>query len=314
MLYSFFYHFFLYSFIGWTTEVIYAFIYHKRFINRGFLYGPLCPIYGTGMAILLLIFDTLNQNNIFDFYSSYIGIFVFVFFFSSIVEYIVGMALDKMFNTRWWDYSERKYNLNGFICLRFSIMWGIGGILVIKVLNPMVEAFIDMIPTQTGETILRILLAYLLIDILFTIKALADYKVIIGKMQNLSKDISESILENIEELEEKGLLFTEEMYARFQDLKSDIKSQTEYFHDQVYKKYITYIGNISINEIGDELKKDFMELRRARRENGKNSLSIYNQLRTRLSKSHLTKAYPKAKSNRFAKTLKSIKEYRNGNR
>ncbi|HAE60833.1 MAG TPA: hypothetical protein DCG38_00615 [Eubacteriaceae bacterium] len=314
MLYSFLFHFFLYSFLGWITEVIYAFIYHKRFINRGFLYGPLCPIYGTGMAFLLLIFDSLKENGIFNLYDSYIGIFIFIFFFSSVVEYLVGMILDKMFHTRWWDYSERKYNLNGFICLRFSIMWGIGGIFVIKAVHPLVEGFIDMIPLNIGEIVISILVAYILIDIVFTVKAMVDYKVIIEKMQHLSKDITENILENIEELEEKGLLFTEELYARFQDLKADIKSQTEYFHDNVYKKYVTYLGNISMNEIGEELKKDFMELRQAKKENGSNSLSRYEQLRKRLSRSHLTKAYPKSKSKRFAKTLKSIKEYKNGRR
>ena len=106
-------YFIIYSFLGWCLESVYKTILEKRFVNSGFLYGPLCPIYGFGAVIMILIFGLLPQN-------------VFIIFLSSMIlltiwEYIVGVILEKLFKTKYWDYSNVKFNINGRVCLKNSI-------------------------------------------------------------------------------------------------------------------------------------------------------------------------------------------------
>ena len=109
--------FFIYSFIGWVVEVIYYGITEEKFINRGFLAGPLCPVYGLGFYAAVWIFEPLKDN-------------FFIIFFGmaaacTVVELIAGVILYHVFHMRWWDYSDYKLNFRGYICLRFYLYWGI---------------------------------------------------------------------------------------------------------------------------------------------------------------------------------------------
>ncbi len=120
--------FFIYSFLGWILEEIYAFYIHKKFINRGFLIGPLCPLYGIGCLSLTFILHRFS-NNIFL-------LFILSMLICSIIEYLISYLLEKLFSLRWWDYSNMKFNINGRICLETTILFGIIGILVVKIINP----------------------------------------------------------------------------------------------------------------------------------------------------------------------------------
>ena len=122
--------FFIYSFIGWIVEVIYYGVTEGRFINRGFLAGPMCPVYGIGFYAAIWLFNPFVGN-------------FFVIFFgtataATIVELIAGIILYHTFHMRWWDYSEYKLNFHGYICLRFYIYWGIACSLGLYVLHPAV--------------------------------------------------------------------------------------------------------------------------------------------------------------------------------
>ena len=106
-------YFFVYGFLGWCTEVIFAAFKQHRFVNRGFLNGPYCPIYGCGVVIVVAVLTPLKENLFF--------LFVGSFLLTSILEYITGFVLEKVFHNKWWDYSNLPFNIKGYVCLKFSI-------------------------------------------------------------------------------------------------------------------------------------------------------------------------------------------------
>lgn len=103
-------YFFIYAFLGWVSECIYCSIGHKKIINRGFLNGPVCPIYGFG-ALIVIFFLKRYENNVLE-------LFLYGIIVTSILEYITGYLLEMIFNTTWWDYSRKKFNIKGRVCLK----------------------------------------------------------------------------------------------------------------------------------------------------------------------------------------------------
>lgn len=136
-------------------EVINAYIQHKRFINRGFLIGPYCPIYGIGM---LLIINLLK-----NYMESYVVLFILAMVICMAVEYLTSLVMEWLFNARWWDYSNRKFNINGRICLETAIPFGLGGMLIMYVVNPFLTGILDK-----GSEKLIVILGIILMVIFFT--------------------------------------------------------------------------------------------------------------------------------------------------
>ncbi|MBN2604569.1 MAG: putative ABC transporter permease, partial [Bacilli bacterium] len=127
--------FMIYAIIGWLWETPYVSINEKKYVNRGFLRGPYIPIYGSVCVTLILsmtLFDSFNQNNPFIIIIE----IMFVALISAIFEYTTSYILEKVFKTRWWDYTYRKYNLNGRIALDYTVLFGIGGYLLWRFVNP----------------------------------------------------------------------------------------------------------------------------------------------------------------------------------
>ena len=120
--------FLIYSFIGWLTEVSAFLISDKKFVNRGFMVGPVVPIYGTG-GILITLFLT-------RYYNEPVTLFCMAVIVCSILEYFTSYLMEKLFKTRWWDYSNKKFNINGRICLSNLVLFGIMGLVMIYLVNP----------------------------------------------------------------------------------------------------------------------------------------------------------------------------------
>ena len=129
------YWFFLYGFIGWGVEVVYAAIKTHKLVNRGFLCGPICPIYGFGMVGLVYSVSLIPMPDSGS--MSAVAIFCIGMFLTTAIELVGGWALFKIYHIRWWDYSEMKFNLGGYICPQFSLLWGLGSMLMIKVVHPL---------------------------------------------------------------------------------------------------------------------------------------------------------------------------------
>ena len=159
--------FFIYGFIGWVVEVIYYGITEGKFINRGFLNGALCPVYGIGFYCVIWFFRPIMDS------------FPMLFFGSAIVcttvELIAGAILYAIFHLRWWDYSDYRLNFKGFICLRFAIYWGIACSLGMYMLHPAVLKLINSIPPMARLVILFVACVITVIDIIVTITAIVGF-------------------------------------------------------------------------------------------------------------------------------------------
>lgn len=157
-------YFLLYSFIGWLLETSYGFIVLGHFTKRGFLFGPLCPIYGWGAVILISILNKYKSNSLKLFFYSAIIFSVF--------EYIAGFALDALFAARWWDYTNDFMNLNGRISIFYSFAWGIIAIIFINHIHPFIEKhlkkFLKKIPNSAQIAIINILFITIVTDTAFS--------------------------------------------------------------------------------------------------------------------------------------------------
>lgn len=145
--------FFIYAFIGWLLETGYAVYNFGYFVKRGFLYGPICPIYGFG-AVILISFMKKYKDNSFK-------LFIYSMVIFSVFEYVAGYALDALFAAKWWDYSNDFFNLNGRISIFYSFVWGIFAILFVNHIHPFIKKYIDKILANVSYYI-QISILYLL--------------------------------------------------------------------------------------------------------------------------------------------------------
>ncbi|MBQ9049999.1 MAG: hypothetical protein IJ126_05250 [Lachnospiraceae bacterium] len=200
--YHIFQYFLIYSFLGWCTEVAYAAVCEGRVINRGFLNGPVCPIYGFG---ILAVFGTINTGlSRFGTGSSYTNlllIFLCGMALTTMIELFGGWALDRLFHASWWDYSDKPFNFHGYICLQFSLLWGIGIVLVVEVLHPLIAATFDRIlPETVGWPLMYFLYIVYASDTMLSVmimvglnKRLAELDEMQKRMRVVSNTLSDGI-------------------------------------------------------------------------------------------------------------------------
>ena len=136
-LYKYILYFFIYAFLGWCCECVYCSLGDKKVVNRGFLNGPICPIYGFGaLAIIYLLNDYIGDWAI---------VFTMGLIMTSILEYVTSVILEFLFHSTWWDYSNRMFNINGRVCLKNSILFGIMSVVLMEIIHPMVVRFVENI-------------------------------------------------------------------------------------------------------------------------------------------------------------------------
>ena len=166
--YNLFFYFIIYSFLGWCVEVLYAYKNQKKFVNRGFLHGPLCPIYGLCISSMVIVLDNINVTLPF--------LLVVATIVISIIEYLTGYILEKLFKTKYWDYTDDPFNIHGRICLHFSIMWGITSVGVVKIIHPLIKYIVTSITPLLSTTLFCLLFILFTFDFAHTISKLVDPK------------------------------------------------------------------------------------------------------------------------------------------
>lgn len=165
-LYDIALYFLVYSCLGWCAEVAYAAVTTGQLVNRGFLNGPVCPIYGFGMVALLLLLAPVRHSLLLTFLG---GVLI-----PSAIELVGGWALYRIYHTRWWDYSDAPFNLGGYICLEFSLIWGLGALFVLRIIHPILAGFLHLMPENIGWIIMLVLYLLYLADLIFTAFTVAD--------------------------------------------------------------------------------------------------------------------------------------------
>ncbi|MEG0249979.1 MAG: putative ABC transporter permease [Peptostreptococcus sp.] len=262
-------YFFIYAFLGWLVEVSYHALKCGKFINRGMLAGAVCPIYGFGAVIIVYFLEPVKDNIFLLFIGSAI--------LCSVLEYLAGLILDKLFHKRWWDYSDVPFNLGGYISLQFTVYWGIGGIILIRDVQELIEAFVALFNTEILFVFSAIFAIIMLIDALATVASINKFNrklellsELQGQIHKVSDVIGENVSEGTLEIVDRGQPIIDNIESKTSDIKEKSTQAKREFEGR--KDRLVY----EMQERSDEKKKEKEDNKRKRdlaREKFKKELS-----------------------------------------
>ena len=193
IFFGYFLVFIIYSFLGWMIEVILSFIEQKKFINRGFLIGPYCPIYGFGMLLIVFLLRDYTYNPL--------VLFILSMVICLLLEYFTSYFMELIFKARWWDYTDKKYNINGRVCLEYALFFGIGGTLIMYIVHPFIMNIINSFSNIIILLIGAILFVSYIIDNIMSFDAMSrinkfEFKKYKDNTEDISEKIREYLIEN----------------------------------------------------------------------------------------------------------------------
>ena len=199
--------FFIYSFIGWVWESCYVSVRKRRWVNRGFMHGPMLPLYGSGAIVVLVSTIGVRENAAL--------IFLLGMMAATVLEYFTGAAMERLFHVRYWDYSNQKLNLHGYICVTSSLCWGFFSVLLVRVVHVPVETAVLRIPLTVSEGAALVLSVAAAVDLTQSFNEAMDLKRILSQL--------EESREQIRKLQEKLKVVAEdakEDYLRYSEERS----------------------------------------------------------------------------------------------
>ncbi len=220
--------FIIYSFLGWCSEVAYAALETGSFVNRGFLNGPVCPIYGSGIVIVVSILTPLKTNLLILFLGSVI--------LTTLLELIVGWGMETIFHHQWWDYSMLPFNFKGYICLKFSILWGLACTLVMDIVHPIIMKPIGFLPKREGIFLLVILFGLFIADCVITVSNIFKFNrklVLLEEIQQQLDKISVGIGENIYEGVSEAMEVSDKVKENMAERKEEL---TKHYQELIEEK------------------------------------------------------------------------------
>lgn len=245
--------FMIYSFLGWITESIFCSVPEGKFINRGFLIGPFCPIYGVGAITVILLLSPLKDMPVL--------LYIAAAVITSLLEYFTGFLLEKIFHTTYWDYSNHRFNIRGRVCLQNTLLFGLMCLLVILYIHPVVMRLVGMIPEKFLPWIDILLIIYFITDFVLSATASITLNGKLAELQQVLDEIREraslATAETIESLQAKiGGLLDEDtksyLKVRFEK-KEKIESNIKFFQRRMIDAFPT-MKSIASNESLQRLK------------------------------------------------------------
>ncbi|MBE6795148.1 MAG: hypothetical protein E7533_01030 [Ruminococcaceae bacterium] len=236
------FYFFLYSFVGWFFESCYCSIRPKKWINRGFLRGPICPIYGAGGMVILLLLVPLRDLTS-NLYINEAIIFVVGMVACDIVEFLTSYIMEKLFHARWWDYSNKKFNIQGRICLTHTFYWGTCSCLFVFILQPLVDIYlVSQVPEQSRNILTYIFLTILVFDLIDTVINALGIRSMLTNYEKISNDISNFAIDAYTSLggktdkDELQKRFAEQR-TRYDNFKKDFSEKKNKSKQRLFKAF-----------------------------------------------------------------------------
>lgn len=211
---KYFVYFTLYSCMGWIYESIFCTIKNGYWENRGFLYGPACPIYGVGATLIMFIDDMIHAGGGHEFL--WWQIFLVAFLGSIVLEYVTSYVLEKLFHAYWWDYSKVPFNIHGRVCLPASAGFGVAGLVVIYAIAPFVRRITGWISPVGMEAVSLLFMAAVAVDVTLTVSALTNFERNVVAMERALNQHMEQFVNSIQEkTQAAGAAFLSDERARF---------------------------------------------------------------------------------------------------
>ncbi|WMJ87940.1 cardiolipin synthase [Anaerocolumna sp. MB42-C2] len=284
-----FYNFIIYSFLGWVYESLYVSLLKKSWVNRGFLNGPVIPIYGAGATLVYIAFWPYRNQ--------YLLIFLGGMLLATLLEYITSLCMELLFHAKWWDYSDKKFNINGRICLSVSFFWGFLSVFMTLVLQPHIVRILDAIPGFYGEYIGYFILIIFISDTTITVIHTLQLDVILSDLQKLKQDLQDYI-ENSRIYETKEELKHKLSSYKASELLDNIKLFMEENKEKLVERNISIEG-FEFKKLRNDMEryvKDYISRLQAR------------ENKTSYIQKRLLKAFPNLHSIRHEMELTNLRE------
>lgn len=286
-------YFLIYAFLGWVVEVAFHVVSVGKMINRGFLNGPLCPIYGVGMIGILTLLSPLSQYPLLLYGGGIL--------FATFVELVGGFVLFKLFHLRWWDYSNEPFNLGGYICLRFSIAWGICIVFVLKIIHPVVELNVYILDNLLGHIVIALLYLIFLADLVVTVLSIMNLNKDLKRLNALAAEVrktSDSLTEKIGKKTFDVEVKVQEGRVQAALAKAEGRDRLEEFRDKADD--FTYQLRDRADDMTDQL--------RDRVEQFGAHLLEHSLVQKLFGYDRLSKAFPNMSHEQYQKELEAIRE------
>lgn len=260
--------FFIFSAIGWAVECTYRSLGERKIINSGFLYGPMCPIYGTGCLVFELILVPLSE----PIEKRLIPVLLLGMVLADIVEYATSYIMEKLFNARWWDYSNNFLNLHGRICFKHTCYWAIFAFVYVYLIAPVYQYVLSFIPQNVRTIAVLVILAVLAVDLTLTVKAAADINKLMKKLKAFRTTISE-----------KADLIKDAAENKYEELISSTDKLTE-LRQELSKQYSEILSGFkelsAKNKAANRLLSIYSSIRKAADDTVKDIENMWNDIKS----------------------------------
>lgn len=256
--------FYVYGFLGWCLESLYVSFLQKKWVNRGFLRAPILPIYGSGALCILWVCLPVKAN--------FLAVFVLGIIFPTILEYITGWAMELLFKMRYWDYSDKKYNINGYICLESTIEWGFLSTFLVHVIHPPVGQFVVNQPRAALIAVVVVITVVFAADFVVSFRAAFNLSRILEETEHLRAQLESAYVQ----LDLARADARDKLLEIGQDAKDGYRRQQQMLEMRVSKLRIEMAGHLA-----------------------RQNKYLYRAM---------LRAHPTAKSNRFAQSLNQLRE------
>ena len=294
--------FFIYCFLGWVWESCYVSIKKREWINRGFLHGPMLPIYGSGAIIVLLC--TIGERD------QVILIFIFGMTGATILEYVTGACMERLFRVRYWDYSHMPLNLKGYICLPVSLGWGVFSVLLVRVIHVPIENLVLQIPERIAEVVSVVCSSAFAVDFTLSFSEAMDLRDMLIRLSDSNEKIQrlQKRLEVVSAFAEDGLMqYQMKREERKMSRKEFLEGMIERQRENRRMMLVELIDRVNESiDAGLEKREELQKIKTQIEQEFKNIGSLTNRAARRSAR--LLHRNPNTVSKRYAEALKQVQE------
>lgn len=291
--------FFFYCFFGWCFESTYVSICQRKPVNRGFIRGPFLPLYGSGAILMLVVSGPVRDNLLLTYLAGCVG--------ATALEYVTGVAMESLFKVRYWDYSHKKFNFQGQICLESTLCWGFLTILMTRVVHGPVEALAERIPEHVLTALVAAVLVGFIMDFLYSFRAAMDLRDVLimaeqakQELERMQKRLDVLIAvarDDLEQREEKNQQRREELHQRREELLGSIEESFARLREA-----------LPASEFLREKREDILELREKFIGDKREGEVKLNSFLVDIGRRNMLKGNPTMTSRRFQETLEELKK------
>ncbi|MCR1839358.1 putative ABC transporter permease [Murimonas intestini] len=244
---------YIYSFLGWVWESAFISFKQKKLVNRGFVTGPLCTIYGVGAVSVYLILRPLGDNPLLVYLG---GVAV-----ATVLEYITAVLMEAIFHACWWDYSTKKFNFQGKICLGSSVAWGFFTLIMFKVLQPFVELVTGLVDQETGQSIIIAVTVLYAADFAYSMTSAVNLGQKLGRLQLKLGEVAEyflntKIMTSVDEFREKWENYT--IYSIKTSFREKVDLYQEKLAEQLESRGLTQYRDAAAEKLSS-LRESYMK-------------------------------------------------------